>query len=90
LEHLLLSELRSVLQDEASDPALESVRPVDVRLSPDGAHARVGYVVAHRGDEDAAKDALIRATGFLRARLTTALDLKRTPTLGFVFIGRDA
>lgn len=82
-----------MLHDEVADPALEGIRPIEVHLSPDASHARVGYIVVGSVtlDEQRAKlrtrSALERATGFLRSRLASALDLKRTPDLGFVFIG---
>jgi ribosome-binding factor A len=84
-----------LLQDEIADPALAGVQPIDVDLSVDARHARVGYIVVGGGLDSteeqrikvATTAALERAKGFLRARLASALDLKRTPELGFVFIG---
>lgn len=84
--------MQSLLRDEVSDPALEGIQVVSLKLSPDGGHARVGYVVeAPLGKEHQAKQrtqmALERAAGFLRARLASQLDLKRLPRLTFTFIG---
>jgi ribosome-binding factor A len=92
LEAILLEQLQSILRDEASDPALGGVVLVSLRLSVDGGHARVGYAVeAALGDasrvERTSRDALGRATGFLRARLAELLHLKRLPTLTFTFVG---
>jgi ribosome-binding factor A len=92
LEFILREQLQSLLRDEASDPALDGIRVVSLELSTDGGHARVAYAVeASLGDstriERASRDALGRATGFLRARLADLLDLKRLPTLTFTFVG---
>jgi len=61
-------------------------------LSADGSHARVPYaVVTDPVDpawlETSSRDALRRATGFLRSRLADRLALKRLPTLTFTFVG---
>lgn len=92
LENILLEQLQSLLRDEASDPALGGLVLVSLRLSVDGGHARVAYAVeAPLSDatrvERSSRDALGRATGFLRARLAELLDLKRLPTLTFTFVG---
>lgn len=81
-----------MLADEIADPALANVRPIEVQLSVDGSYARVGYIVVGDALEEqrvkqATKRAFERARGFLRARIAQALDLKRTPDLGFVFVG---
>jgi ribosome-binding factor A len=100
LEAILHEQLQSILRDEASDPALDGVVLVSLRLSIDGGHARIAYAVqaplgeAPLGEaarvEQASRAALVRATGFLRARLADLLHLKRLPTLAFTFVGVQA
>ncbi len=93
IEHLLLEELRSILGSEVSDPHAHGIWPVSVQLTPDGSHAKISYAV--RTDDVMSgssisrrcRDALKRATGFIRARLASSLNLKRTPHLSFVFLG---
>jgi ribosome-binding factor A len=92
IEHLLLEELQGLLRDEVTDPALEGITLLSVHLSPDAGHARLAYVVtaplhdeAERGRRS--KEGLIRATGFLRARLAQQLNLKKLPKLSFTFVG---
>lgn len=92
LERILHDELQTLIRDEAVDPALDGVGIVSVHLSVDGGHARIGYVVgaalsAERQVEAGTRAALTRATGFLRARLASLLDLKRLPKLSFTFVG---
>ena len=94
LEQLLLEELRALLRDEASDPALERVRLMALKLSVDYRHAKVHFALidsdsARRGPDEAAERvaagrALARATPFFRARLADAIELKRLPDLRFV------
>src|SRR5580704_992800 len=95
LEQILLHELHSLLRDEATDPELLDVQVASVHLSIDGGHARVAYAVLgaltdERVVAPRTQAALVRATGFLRARLAALLDLKRLPRLTFTFIGIDA
>ncbi len=92
LERILLREVQTLIRDEAADPALDGVRLVSVQLSVDGGHARISYVVeaplAAQGQaEHGSREALARATGFLRARLAALLNLKRLPKLSFTFVG---
>ncbi len=91
LQGLILEELRALLRDDVTDPALFAVRITAAVLSVDYRNARVhfgtiGAEEGTRGEAEVAR-ALTRATPFLRARLADALDLKRVPDLRFVFDG---
>lgn len=83
LSRLLHEELSSLLRDELGDPRLASARFASVALSLDHATLRVDVVPGDAPPAEALA-ALARASGFLRARLADALDLKRVPTLRFV------
>ena len=92
LQGLIFEELRALLRDDVSDPALVSVRITAVELSVDYRHARVHFATLGTESEairekSSSERALIRATAFLRARLADAIDLKRVPDLRFVFDG---
>jgi ribosome-binding factor A len=91
LQQLIDEELMSLLRDEAQDPRLEDVKITGVELSVDYKNARVRYVVSDESKQNLIKvqRALERASPFLRARLGEALDLKKLPSLSFVF-DRDA
>lgn len=91
LERILHDEIQTLLRDEAADPAIDGVRLVSVQLSPDGGLARIAYVVVddctdQHQVERSSMEALMRATGFLRARLASLLDMKRLPRLAFTFV----
>ncbi len=88
VQSLVLEELRALLRDDVSDPALANVRVRAVALSVDYRNAKVHFVL--RGTPDARRptdQALGRATPFLRARLADAIEMKRVPDLRFVFDG---
>jgi ribosome-binding factor A len=89
LEGLVLEELRALLRDDVSDPALVDVGITNLVLSVDYRHARVHFALRDGGPGSRARaeHALVRATPFLRARLADAIDMKRIPDLRFVFDG---
>ena len=97
LQSLIFEELRALLRDDVTDPALTAVAITAVVLSVDYRHARVHFALGPvspldgpRGNARAreeAERALARAAPFLRARLADEIELKRTPDLRFVFDG---
>jgi ribosome-binding factor A len=90
LQGLVLEELRALLRDDVTDPALGAVRITAVVLSVDYRNARVHFGTLAEEEprrEAVVMGALARATPFLRARLADALDLKRVPDLRFVLDG---
>src|SRR5437870_13415371 len=89
LQGLIFEELRALLRDDISDPALAGARITAVVLSADYRHARVHFAL-DAGESlvrGRAEGALARAAPFLRARLADALDIKRVPDLRFVLDG---
>jgi ribosome-binding factor A len=86
LEGLFREELNSLLNNEVSDPRLDSARVSRVELTRDGSRARIWFVTTNRGERlsaDTIQAAFERASGFLRSRLCEALPLKRIPELRF-------
>lgn len=95
LQELIAEELRALLADEVTDPALYGVKVRAVVLSVDYRNARVHFTApgeseSARGIQDQKMKAFSRAAAFLRRRLSDAIDLKRVPDLRFVFDGVDA
>ena len=73
-------------REEFSDPDLagKSITITEVRASPDLKHATA--FAAPLGGQEMAKtvDALNRAAGFLRGRLSKEIDMRYTPQVRFV------
>jgi ribosome-binding factor A len=80
LQELIRQEVSSMFDGEIGDARLDGVRITFVELSADGSCARLWYS-APTGSQP--REALDRAAGFLRARLSDTLGLKRTPELRF-------
>lgn len=88
VQGLIFEELRALMRDDVSDPALADLRVTAVVLSVDYRHARVHFALTTEIElRRTASRALVRVTPFLRARLADAIDMKRTPDLRFVFDG---
>lgn len=90
LEAALLTELNLLLRDEVTDPTLLDVTVRSVTLSADYHHARAHFTLSDDAPPSPeqvrrAQLALDRASGFLRGGLASALDLKRTPALKFLY-----
>jgi ribosome-binding factor A len=73
-------------REEFADPALhgKSITITEVRISPDLKNATA--FAAPLGGEDMGKtiEALNRAAGFLRGRLSREVELRHTPSLRFI------
>jgi ribosome-binding factor A len=82
LEAVLFQEVQSLFRNEVADPSLQQIEILSLSLTADGSSARIAY--AARAE---CREALSRAEGFIRARLASLLDLKRTPRLRFTFVG---
>lgn len=90
LQELILEELKALLRDDITDPALQGVWITALVLSVDYRHARVHYALSGTEDEVRQRRASVdrafgRATTFLRTRLAEAIEMKRVPDLCFVF-----
>ena len=88
VQGLILEELRALMRDDVSDPALADVRITAVVLSVDFRYARVHFALVGGAEQRRnVERALVRVTPFLRTRLGDAVEMKRIPDLRFVFDG---
>jgi len=81
---LVRAELGELLARRVNDPGVGFVTLTRVQVTPDLQHARVYFTTL--GDDDQreqSRQALERATPFLRRQIGQRLTLKRTPRLTF-------
>lgn len=84
LEHLLFEEIARLFRFEIQDPRVDGVSIVSLELSPDLRNATIRYAVEDESlPEKQRKLGLDRTVPFLRAKITEALSLKKTPALHF-------
>lgn len=78
-------EIAEIVAFELEDERIGSVEVTDVRLSPDGHHARVFVNLnGDKQDIDATLRALEHAAPFIRRQTTLRMNLRKTPHLHFV------
>lgn len=77
--------LSELLRFETKDPGLATVSLTSVDLSRDLSVAKIYFSLLNPNDDPRpALDGLQRASGFLRAKLGKALDIRHVPELRFV------
>lgn len=81
----VLRTLSELLQFETKDPRLQGVSLTSVDLSRDLGVARVYFSLMNPDDKpEAAMEGLNKASGFLRAKLGKALEVRHVPELRFI------
>ena len=83
---LVRAELSELLARRVNDPCVGFVTLTRVQMTPDLQHARVYFTTLGNNDQrEQSRQALERATPFLRRQIGQRLTLKRTPALTFHF-----
>lgn len=77
-------DLSELIARELKDPRVGMVTISQVDVTPDYAHARIGFTVLV-GDPIVSEEALNEAAGFLRNYLFKRLHIHTVPTLHFYF-----
>lgn len=77
-------DLSELIARELKDPRVGMVTISQVDVTPDYAHAKVGFTVLV-GNSQECEDALNEAAGFLRNHLFKRLHIHTVPTLHFYF-----
>jgi len=84
----LQRELAGIIQHEVRDPRVGMVSITGVSVSRDLGHARVYYTAMTSDSSEAAQEtteALNRAAGFLRSKLSRDSNMRSVPQLKFYF-----
>ena len=83
---LVRAELSELRARRVNDPGVGFVTLTRVQMTPDLQHARVYFTTLGNNDQrEQSRQALERATPFLRRQIGQRLTLKRTPALTFHF-----
>ncbi len=78
-------ELAFLISREVKDPAVHMISIQDVELSSDLSYARIYYTVLEDQDREDVQRGLLRASGFLRGKLSKILKSRKTPELKFIY-----
>ena len=86
LAEQIKEEVSLIIAGEMEDPRIGFVTVTGAKISPDLRHAKIFVSVLGTEEEVAGSlKALNHASGFIRHQLGSALRLKRTPELHFVY-----
>lgn len=91
IAHQLREEIARVLRDEVADHRIKRVTILRVSVSPDLANAVVGWSLFEKDGEpdfdeiENIDDGLESASGYIRRKLASTLNLRRTPALRFEY-----
>lgn len=80
---MIQRELANMIQKELKDPRIGMVTVNEVKVSRDLSYADVYFTMFQSEDVDHGVEALNRASGFLRSRLSKVLNTRTTPKLRF-------
>ena len=80
----LKKEISNIIHDELKDPRLGFITITDIELTQDLRYAKVFFsVLGKNEDYKKSKDALDKATGFIRRLIAQRIRLRFTPEISF-------
>ena len=86
INELLKETIAGLLLTKSKDPRLQAVNVTGVKVTADLKKAVVHYsVLGGEAEKETARTALAKASGFVRAAVGEALQLKHSPEIKFEF-----
>ena len=82
---LFVKEISMILQTEVKDQNIKFVTITDVDITNDLSFAKVYFTVLNKEFLDVTKDALKRASSYIRGKLSERIEIRHTPELIFVY-----
>ena len=82
---LFIREISMILQTEIKDQNIKFVTITDVDITNDLSFAKVYFTILNKEYLDVTKDALKRASSFIRGKLSERIEIRHTPELIFVY-----
>lgn len=82
---LFAKEISMILQTEVKDKNIKFVTITDVDITNDLSFAKVYFTVLNKEYLDVTKEALKRASSFIRGKLSEVIEIRHTPELIFVY-----
>ena len=82
---LFVREISMILQTEVKDQNIKFVTITDVDITNDLSFAKVYFTVLNKEYLDVTKDALKRASSYIRGKLSERIEIRHTPELIFVY-----
>lgn len=85
LNHAIQEEISMILMREVKDENIKFVTITGVDTTSDLSYAKVYYTVLNREKLEETKEALDRASSFIRTKLAERIEVRHTPELRFIY-----
>ena len=85
LNHTIQQEISMILQTEIKDEHIKFVTITGVDTTSDLSFSKVYYTVLDKDKIDSTKEALEKASSFIRTKLAERIDIRHTPELKFIY-----
>ena len=85
LNHTYQEVISDILMREVKDKDIKFVTITGVEVTNDYSFAKIYYTVLDQEKKNSTKEALERASSFIRTKLAEKVDLRHTPELRFIY-----
>ena len=85
INHAIQEEISVILMREIKDENIKFVTITGVETASDLGSAKVYYTVFNREKLEETKEALERASSFIRTKLAERIEVRHTPELRFIY-----
>ena len=85
LNHAIQEEISIILMREVKDENIKFVTITGVDTTSDLSFAKVYYTVLNRDKLNETKEALDKASSFIRTKLAERIEVRHTPELKFIY-----
>ena len=85
LNHTIQQEISMILQTEVKDEHIKFVTITGVDTTSDLSFSKIYYTVLDKDKIDSTKEALEKASSFIRTKLAERIDIRHTPELKFIY-----
>jgi ribosome-binding factor A len=85
LNHAIQEEISMILMKEIKDETIHFVTITGVETTTDLSYSKVYYTVLEEDKKEEIKEALEKASSFIRTKLAERIEVRHTPELKFVY-----
>ena len=85
LNHAIQEEISMILMKEVKDQNIKFVTITGVDTTNDLSFAKVYYTVLNKDKVEETKEALEKASSFIRTKLASRIEVRHTPELRFIY-----
>ena len=85
LNHIIQQEISIILQTEVKDEHIKFVTITGVDTTTDLSFSKIYYTILDQDKIDTTKEALEKASSFIRTKLAERIEVRHTPELKFIY-----